>query len=202
MIVMPIVARSLILVNILVFIIQLNSHNRVLTDYALWPLTTTSQTSFFSLWQLITYSFLHGSITHLLFNMLALFVFGQSIEKVAGALWFIRYYFICVIAAALTHILTTLLLGEIAPKPIIGASGGAFGLLLAYAIFFPEKRLMIIFLPIPIKSKYFVALYGLMELLLGVAGTTKGIAHFAHLGGLLGGAIMLRAVILKRRDTI
>ena len=125
--------------------------------------------------------------------MLALFVFGQRIEKVFGASWFLKYYFVCVITAAVTHLLATNIAGDLNQNPTVGASGGVFGLLLAYGFLFPNERLMLLLPPVPIRAKYFVVLYGCLELFLGITGTAKGVAHFAHLGGMVGGIAMLKS---------
>ncbi len=160
--------------------------------FALWPMHINPNFPSFDLWQLATYSFLHGSVTHLFFNMFALYIFGQRLESLFGTAWFLKYYFACVITAAMTHLLFMFFSGENLMRPTVGASGGVFGLLLAYAKFFPDSRLMLLFPPIPIKAKHFVILYGCLELFLGITGSVRGIAHFAHLGGMVGGYLMLR----------
>ena len=190
---MSAVTLTLIMVNVVFFIYQITSSNALIIELALWPIIPNPNLPSFNAWQLVTYSFLHGSFTHLLFNMLALFVFGQRIEKVFGAIWFLKYYFVCIIAAAVTHLLATNIAGDFNQNPTVGASGGVFGLLLAYGFLFPNERLMLLMPPIPIRAKYFVVLYGCLELFLGITGTAKGIAHFAHLGGMVGGIAMLKS---------
>jgi membrane associated rhomboid family serine protease len=143
----------------------------------------------FQPWQLITYGFLHGGLTHLLFNMFALYMFGSAMEQVVGAKRYLNYYLVCVITAALAQLLFSSLMGGM--YPTVGASGGVFGLLLAYAVFFPRNRVMLLFPPIPMPARVFVILYAVLELVLGVTGSQEGVAHFAHLGGLVGGALML-----------
>ena len=149
---------------------------------ALWPLDS----GFFQPWQLITYGFLHGSFGHLFFNMFAVWMFGTPLENAWGSKKFIMYYGVCVLGAALTQILVQQMTG--AMYPTIGASGGVFGLLLAYGAMWPNNRLFLIFLPVPVKAKWFVLIYGAAELVFGVTGTAPGIAHFAHLGGMVFGA--------------
>ena len=137
----------------------------------------------------VTYSFLHGDFTHLLFNMLGLWMFGGELEQVWGQKRFVLFYFASVIAAALTQLLVNAVIGSVAPT--IGASGGLFGLLLAFAMIFPN-RIILLFFVIPMKAKWLVALYGVIELYQGVYVLNSGVAHFAHLGGMLGGLLTLR----------
>jgi membrane associated rhomboid family serine protease len=141
-------------------------------------------------WQVGTYAFLHGGVGHLFFNMLGLWMFGAELERVWGQKRFMQFYAASVLAAAVAQLLVTMLLGSLAPT--VGASGGLFGLLLAYAMMFPNRTIMPLFPPIPMKAKVFVALYGGLELLLGVTGSQSGVAHFAHLGGMVGGFLMMR----------
>jgi membrane associated rhomboid family serine protease len=122
--------------------------------------------------------------------MFALYMFGGPIEQVFGTKRFVLYYFVCVISAALTQLVFSAITGGI--YPTVGASGGIFGILLAYGIYFPHTRLMLLFPPIPMKARVFVTLYAVIELVLGVTGTQEGVAHFAHLGGMLGGWLLLR----------
>jgi membrane associated rhomboid family serine protease len=152
---------------------------------ALWPLAHG-----FLPFQVVTYAFLHGSIAHLFFNMLGLWMFGAELERVWGQPRFMRFYTASVLTAAAAQLLVTVLTGAI--YPTVGASGGLFGLLLAYGMTFPNRTIMPLFPPIPMKAKTFVAVYGGLELFLGVTGTQEGVAHFAHLGGMLGGFLMIR----------
>jgi membrane associated rhomboid family serine protease len=117
-------------------------------------------------------------------------MFGGAIEQVFGTRRYIVYYFVCAISAALTQLVFALVTGGM--YPVVGASGAVFGLLLAYAMYFPNNRVMLIFPPIPMQARTFVFLYAALELFLGVSGTQEGVAHFAHLGGMIGGFIMLR----------
>jgi membrane associated rhomboid family serine protease len=157
----------------------------LLTSFALWPVGAGFQP-----WQLVTYAFLHGGLFHIAFNMFALYMFGGAIERVFGARRYLAYYLVCVLSAAIAQLLTAAITGAV--YPTVGASGGVFGLLLAYAIYFPHSRIMLIFPPIPMPARVFVVVYAALELFLGVTGTEEGVAHFAHLGGLVGGFIMLR----------
>jgi membrane associated rhomboid family serine protease len=157
---------------------------------ALWPPTTFD--SRFAPWQLVTYSFLHGNITHIFFNMLALWMFGGDVERLFGSRFYALYYFGAVVSAALCHLVVTTWMGA-APAPMVGASGGIYGLLLAFAIYFPHRRVMLLFPPIPLPARVFVFGFAILELFLGITQTQAGVAHFAHLGGMLGGWLMLQA---------
>jgi membrane associated rhomboid family serine protease len=181
---MPSVTALLIAVNAAVFLLLLAAPG-LLTSFALWPVGAGFQP-----WQLLTYAFLHGGLMHIAFNMFALYMFGGAIERVFGARRYLAYYLVCVLSAAIAQLLTAAISGAV--YPTVGASGGVFGLLLAYAIYFPHSRIILIFPPIPMPARVFVVVYAALELFLGVTGTEEGVAHFAHLGGLVGGFIMLR----------
>lgn len=188
---MPPVTTALIVANVAIFLLQSIAPGMELA-FALWPLEASRMSGGqvgFAVWQLVTYGFLHGSLTHLAFNMFALYMFGGPLELVVGPRRYLTYYLVCVISAALAQVLVTSMLGGL--YPTVGASGGVFGLLLAYAIYFPHSKVMLLFLPIPIPSRIFVLIYAVITLVLGVTGTQAGVAHFAHLGGLVGGAAML-----------
>ncbi len=188
---MPPVTAALLVANVAIFLFQLVLPGLVV-PFALWPLATSQVEPglYFAPWQLVTYAFLHGGLMHLAFNMFALYMFGSAIERVFGARRYLIYYFVCVVAAAITQLIVAALTGAI--YPTVGASGGVFGLLLAYAIYFPNNRVMLIFPPIPMPARVFVLLYAALELVLGVTNTQAGVAHFAHLGGLAGGWLLLR----------
>lgn len=152
---------------------------------ALWPL----QSGYFEPWQLLTYGFLHGSFNHLFFNMFAVWMFGAALEQAWGSQRFGIYYTVCVLGAAVAQIVVQQGSGDV--YPTVGASGGVFGLLLAYGVMWPNNRLFLIFFPVPVKAKWFVILYGAAELLFGLTGAMPGIAHFAHLGGMVFGLALL-----------
>ena len=152
---------------------------------ALWPIDSGR----FWPWQVVTYAFLHGDLWHLFFNMLGLWMFGSEIERLWGARRYLQFLLASVLSAALTQLVWTALIGT--HVPTVGASGALFGLLLAFGMLFPNRTIMPLFPPIPMKAKVFVAVFGALELLLGLSGGT-GIAHFAHLGGMLGGFLMIR----------
>jgi membrane associated rhomboid family serine protease len=187
---MPPVTTSLIVANVAMFLLS-TSIGDMLAPLALWPFGAARFTGVgFAPWQLVTYAFLHGSMLHLLFNMFALYMFGGAIEQVFGSRRYLAYYLVCVVSAALAQLLVARMTGGF--YPTVGASGGVFGLLLAYGLYFPNNRVMLLFPPIPMPARVFVALYAVLELVMGVTGAQSGVAHFAHLGGMVGGYLMLR----------
>jgi len=152
--------------------------------FALFP-PNSEFFQYFRPWQFVTYMFLHGSLGHIFFNMFALWMFGTAIESAWGTKTFTLYYFGAGIGAALLHMLLT-------PSIVIGASGGVFGILLAFGMMYPERRIYMILIPVGIKAKYFVMLYGAFELMMGISSLQTGIAHFAHLGGMLVGFALIK----------
>ena len=188
---MPPVTTALIVANVAMYLLQ-GLVPQIIVPFALWPLAASGSGigASFAPWQLVTYAFLHGSLVHLGFNMFALYMFGGAIEQVFGPRRYAVYYFVSVVSAAITQLIVAMLLHGL--YPTIGASGGVFGLLLAYAIYFPRNRVMLLFPPIPMSARTFVVVYAAIELLLGVTGSQSGVAHFAHLGGMIGGYLLLR----------
>lgn len=189
---LPPITRLLLIANVAVFLLQFIIGDLLIIWFALWPFHTPHELGVrFLPWQVITYGFLHGGLLHIGFNMLALYMFGGQIEQVFGSRRFLIYYLGCVFAAALAQLAVSTFSGG-PPVPTVGASGGVFGLLLAYGLIFPRRTVMLIFPPVPLPAWLFVTLYGLLELYLGVTGTQAGVAHFAHLGGMLGGWLLIR----------
>jgi len=180
---LPPVTKALILTCVAVFALQQLLPLAAL--FALWPL----QRGHFMPWQVLSYAFLHGDLGHLFFNMLALWMFGAEIERLWGTRRFWQFLLASSVAAALVQLVWTFLIGS--RVPTLGASGATYGLLLAFGMLFPNRTIVLLIPPIPMKAKYFVAIFGALELVLGVMGP-GGIAHFAHLGGMLGGFIMIR----------
>jgi len=189
---MPPVTLALVIANVAIFLLQMAAP-AIVVPFALWPLGSAriggSEVGF-EPWQLVTYAFLHGGLLHLGFNMFALYMFGGPIEQVFGGRRYTFYYFVCVVSAAIAQLAVSAMTGTV--YPAIGASGGVFGVLLAYAIYFPRNRIMLIFPPIPMPARVFVLVYAALELFFGVTGTQEGVAHFAHLGGLVGGFLLLQ----------
>jgi membrane associated rhomboid family serine protease len=184
--------KILIAANVVMFLLQFLSNGRLDDVLALWPLSPIEGQVYFHVWQIITYAFLHDtrSIYHLLFNMLALWMFGAEIERYVGPRRLLACYFASVVSAALTQLFVPAIFGA-PPAPTIGASGGVFGLLLAYALMFPHRRVVPLFPPIPMPAWLFATIFAAVELFLGVTGTLSGIAHFAHLGGMIGSALVV-----------
>lgn len=182
---MPPITQALIIVNVVAFLLQMLVGEEVIAPLALWPLGAD-----FMPWQLLSYAFLHGNLTHLLFNMFGVYMFGSDIERVWGSKRYLTYYIVCAISAAVTQLIVAALTGSV--YPTIGASGGVFGLLLAFAMLFPRRMVVPLIPPIPMRAPIFVAIYGALELFLGVTGTQQGVAHFAHLGGMAGGYLMIK----------
>ena len=169
--------------------------------FALWPLGTDQVERLggdairvaFGPWQVVTYAFLHGGWIHLFFNAFALYMFGGPIEYLFGTRHYLVYWFVCVIGAALAQLATIAwLLPPGAIGPTVGASGGVFGLLLAFGMMYPRQRIMLLFPPIPMPAWLFVILYGLLELYLGLTSPGSSIAHFAHLGGMVAGIVLIQ----------
>ncbi len=200
---LPPATRNLLIANVVIFLVQLLLHDNTtlaLTQhFGLWPLgpektgmVPSGQVVHvgFQFWQLVTYGFLHGGFWHIALNMYALFLFGGPIERTFGMRHFLIYYFTCLIVAALAQLAVVhFFTGGF--YPTIGASGAIFGLLLAFGMMYPHERLLLIFPPIELPAWVFVTGYGALELLQGVLGTQAGIAHFAHLGGMLGGFVLI-----------
>jgi membrane associated rhomboid family serine protease len=188
--------------NVLVFVLQGQSPARIDELFALWPLQPIDGKVYFQPWQIISYAFLHGNVTHIGFNMLGLWMFGAEIERYVGPKRLLACYFASVVTAALTQLFIPMLF-DAPPAPTIGASGGVFGLLLAYALMFPTRKVVPLIPPIPMPAWLFATIYAGIELFLGVTGTLSGIAHFAHLGGMIGSALVVmqwrRAITRKTR---
>jgi membrane associated rhomboid family serine protease len=182
----------LIAANVLMYLLQGESNGRLDELFALWPLQPIDGHVYFRFWQIVTYAFLHSTaqFSHLLFNMLGLWMFGAEIERYVGPRRLLAVYFASVVTAALSQLFIPLLFGA-PPAPTIGASGGVFGLLLAYAVMFPKRKVIPLIPPIPMPAWLFATIYAGIELFLGVTGTLAGIAHFAHLGGMVGSALVI-----------
>jgi membrane associated rhomboid family serine protease len=200
---MPI-TRALLIAGVAGYALQWLTDQRVVLWLALWPPGGDGiYEPRFQPWQLFTYAFQHdpNGIAHLLFNMFALYMFGSEVERLLGARRYLVYFFGCVLGAALAQLGINALSGG-PSGPMLGASGGVFGLLLAFGLAFPHRKLMLLFPPIPMPAWLFVTLYGVLEFVLGVARTADGVAHFAHLGGMAAGLVMIlwwRATGMRRR---
>ena len=191
--------RALIVANVVAFLVQSTAPDLMEYRFALWPLQSIRGYGNFHVWQIVSYAFLHDPthITHLLFNMIGLWMFGAEVERVVGPQRLLNCYFASVVTAALTQLMIPSLLGS-EPSPTIGASGGVFGLLLAYAFLFPTRKIIPLFPPIPMPAWLFAALYAGLELWLGATGSQASVAHFAHLGGMIGSAIVIMQWRIRR----
>jgi membrane associated rhomboid family serine protease len=194
---LPPATRALIFANIGVYLLELLRPDLLVGLFALWPL----HSELFHPWQIVTYAFLHDprNLAHILLNMFALFMFGRGLELYFGSRRFLIYYFVCVLAAAVTQLLVEGASGG--TEPVLGASGGIFGVLLAFAWYFPRQRLIVLPIPIPVPAWLFVTVYALIELFSGLTRTQQSVAHFAHLGGMAGGALCILYWRARRRFT-
>lgn len=188
----PDVLRWLIIANLAGFLFELSGGAATVAYFALWPLHGD-----FMAWQLVTYAFLHASLSHLALNMFGLWMFGRELAYRLGSARFLLLYAASVVAAGAMQVLVTSLGDSV--YPTVGASGGVFGLLLAYAMFFPKRIILLLFPPIPMPAWLFVTLYALIELALGITGSEEGVAHFAHLGGMVGSFLLLRHWLRQAR---
>lgn len=191
------VVKNIIIVNVLVYLAQTAMPSLEFHFMGHYPLSPE-----FMPWQAVTHMFMHGGISHLFFNMFAVFMFGSALEKAWGSKRFLQFYMLCGIGAFLIYEFTVGLeiynqIGTFFPGQdlgwVVGASGSVFGLLLGFGMLFPNTQLMLLFPPIPIKAKYFVFGYGLIELSLAFRHSAgDNVAHFAHLGGMLIGYILIK----------
>ena len=182
------VTQSLLIANIAVYLLEMGGMLPV-AELALWP--PGGFESRFEPWQIVTYAFLHANFAHIFFNMLGLYMFGSEVERLFGSRQYLVYYLGCVVSAALCHLAINAWMGA-PPYPTVGASGGVYGLLLAFGVYFPHRRVLLLFPPIPLPARIFVIVFAVVELALGVTGTAAGVAHFAHLGGMLGGWFLIQ----------
>jgi membrane associated rhomboid family serine protease len=182
---MPPATQAIIAVNVVVYLLQ-GSMGDNIDLLLLWPLDSPA----FAPWQIVTYGFLHGNLSHIFFNMFAVYMFGSTLEQYYGTRFYVLLYFVSVLTAGVAQLGVNEILGS--PYPTLGASGGVFGLLLAFGVQFPQQRIMLLIPPIPMPAWLMVTAYGALELFLGVTGTQAGVAHFAHLGGMLGAFLALQ----------
>ena len=195
----PPVVKNLIIINVLVYMATalLPVGNEIIRFCALW--FGASPFGEFHSYQFVTYMFLHASVEHIFFNMFALWMFGRTLEYELGSKRFLIYYMACGVGAALIQLATAYLTGEM-PIQLVGASGAVMGLLLAFGVMHPNAVIMLLIPPIPMKAKWFVVIYGVIELFLGWTGFGGNVAHFAHVGGMLWGLLLLQW--WKRNGTI
>jgi membrane associated rhomboid family serine protease len=191
------VTRLLIGANVAVFALGAVSGPGLLARFALWPVGHFIVAQFegsvgFKVWQLITCGFLHANFVHLAINMYALWMFGSDVERAIGPRHYLTLYFASLLCSSATQLLVVSMMTSMGVYPTVGASGAIFGILLVFGMLFPRRTIVLLILPIPMPAIVFVILYGVLELFSGVFGTDQAVAHFAHLGGMVGAYLTLR----------
>ena len=203
---LPPVTKNLIIINVIVFLASLLNENFMIGTFALFYPTSP----YFHWWQVVTHMFMHGGFWHIFFNMYTLLIFGCVVERIIGSKKFLLFYFICGLGAVALHLGVEYLqmqsymqgaalgnataiqnIAMIKNTPTVGASGAIYGVLMGYAMLFPESRMTLLFPPVTLSAKWMVAIFAAIELFTGVTGISAGIAHFAHLGGMLIGWLMI-----------
>ena len=203
---LPPVTKNLIIINVIVFVASLLNQNFMIGTFALFYPTSV----YFHWWQVVTHMFMHGGFWHIFFNMYTLLIFGCVVERIIGSKKFLLFYFICGLGAVALHLGVEYLqmqsymqgaalgnataiqnIAMIKNTPTVGASGAIYGVLRGYAMLFPESRMTLLFPPVTLSAKWMVAIFAAIELFTGVTGISAGIAHFAHLGGMLIGWLMI-----------
>ncbi|MDO5322244.1 MAG: rhomboid family intramembrane serine protease [Bacteroidia bacterium] len=211
----PTVTKNLIIINVIIFIATLINENFMISAFALFYPTSP----YFHWWQVVTHMFMHGGFWHIFFNMYTLFIFGCVVERIIGSKKFLLFYFICGLGAAGLHLGVEYLqmqsfmnhaaLGQagaiqsiqaLKMTPTVGAPGAIYGVLLAYAMLFPESRMTLLFPPVTLSAKWMVVVFAAIELVTGVSGMASGVAHFAHLGGMLIGWLLI--MFWKKKGTL
>lgn len=195
--------KHILAINIILFIAtQLNPEFMIRT-FAVWYFQTPfpeMYPSMFRPWQIITYMFMHGGFMHILFNMYSLWLFGTVLEQSIGSKKFFVFYMLCGLGAVAFHLgVESIQYASLSPKeqlalaniPTLGASGAVYGLFLGYAMLYPNSILSFIFPPISLKAKWMMLIFVGLELVIGISSTSDGIAHFAHLGGVVMGILLL-----------
>jgi membrane associated rhomboid family serine protease len=200
----PKVTKNLILINVIVFIATLINENFMIGAFGLFY----PSSQFFHWWQVITHMFMHGGFWHIFFNMYTLFIFGVVVERIIGSKKFLAFYFICGLGAAGLQIFTQYIemqaflnagtqsalesIAALKMTPTVGASGAIYGVLIGYAMLFPDSKMTLLFPPVTLSAKWMVVIFAGIELFTGIVGWVDGVAHFAHLGGMLIGWLMIR----------
>ncbi len=200
----PKVTKNLIIINVIVFIATLINEDFMIGAFGLFY----PSSQFFHWWQVITHMFMHGGFWHIFFNMYTLFIFGVVVERIIGSKKFLAFYFICGLGAAGLQIFTQYIemqaflnagtqsalesIAALKMTPTVGASGAIYGVLIGYAMLFPDSKMTLLFPPVTLSAKWMVVIFAGIELFTGIVGWVDGVAHFAHLGGMLIGWLMIR----------
>lgn len=197
----PTVTKNLVAINILMFIATLINENFMVTNFAMFY----PASPFFKPWQILTHMFMHGGFWHIFFNMYSLLMFGSILERSLGPKKFLIFYFVTGLGAVALHTGVEWMQARVfiangavnayqalLMTPTLGASGAIYGVLIGFAMLYPQAQLMLIFPPIPVKAKWLVIIFAAIELFSGINGIQDGVAHFAHLGGMLFGWLLIR----------
>jgi membrane associated rhomboid family serine protease len=184
--------KILIIANVVLFALNAIVGEVMTHRLGLSPVSVFKQ---FAVWQPLTYMFLHGGVTHVLFNMLALWMFGTELERMWGTRFFVKYYLVTGVGAALVTLAFALFSDGVMNSTTIGASGAIYGILVAYAIYFPHRTIYYIIFPMP--ARVYVLIAGVLALMFSASGSTSGTAHWAHLGGLVIGYLYLKGLRLR-----
>ena len=214
----PTATKNLILVNVLVFVATIINENYMIGTFGLFYPTSP----YFRWWQVVTHMFMHGGFWHIFFNMYTLLIFGGVVERIIGTKKFLLFYFVCGFGAAALQMGTQYIemqaflnsaseaalkgIAVLKSTPTVGASGAIYGVLIGYAMLFPQSKMTLIFPPVTLSAKWMVIIFAAIELFTGVAGFADGVAHFAHLGGMLIGWLMIKwwrkRGVLFERDSL
>lgn len=197
----PTVTKNLVAINILMFIATLINENFMVANFAMFY----PASPFFKPWQILTHMFMHGGFWHIFFNMYSLLMFGSILERSLGPKKFLIFYFVTGLGAAALHTGVEWMQARVfiangavnayqalLMTPTLGASGAIYGVLIGFAMLYPQAQLMLIFPPIPVKAKWLVIIFAAIELFSGINGIQESVAHFAHLGGMLFGWLLIR----------
>lgn len=197
----PTVTKNLVAINILMFIATLVNENFMVANFAMFY----PASPFFKPWQILTHMFMHGGFWHIFFNMYSLLMFGSILERSLGPKKFLIFYFVTGLGAVALHTGVEWMQArvfiangaagayqQLLVTPTLGASGAIYGILIGFAMLYPQARLTLIFPPIPMTAKWLVIIFAAIELFSGINGIQDGVAHFAHLGGMLFGWLLIR----------
>jgi len=198
---LPPVVKNLLIINGILFLAKIVLGSQGIVDLDRWLAFWHwgyGPESYFSPHQIFTYMFMHGSIWHLLFNMYALWMFGKELENIWGSVKFLNFYIICGLISCVIYALMPYVGFGSFNSVMLGASGAVYGILVGFGMMFPNSVLVLIFPPMPLKAKYFVLLLIVFDVFMAFSNASSGVAHFAHLGGAIGGFLLIKFWIKKR----